>query len=60
MVQTKDGVIQPLNQPAIEYPTFTTILDPLQQVSYSCHDPRRCTPCRTYHLHTTRQANVIL
>jgi hypothetical protein len=30
------------------------ILDPLHQVSYSCHDPRRCSPCRTYHLHTMR------
>jgi hypothetical protein len=36
-----------------------TILGPLQQVSYSCHDPRRCPPCHTYYLHTTRQANKI-
>jgi hypothetical protein len=32
----------------------------LHWVSYSYHDPRRCTSCRTYHLHTTRQANAIL
>jgi hypothetical protein len=37
-----------------------TIPDPLHRVSYSCHDPRRCPPCRTCHLHTMRQANVIL
>jgi hypothetical protein len=37
-----------------------TILGPLHQVSYSCHDPHRCPPSRTYHLHTTSQANVIL
>jgi hypothetical protein len=36
------------------------ILDPLQHVSYSYHDPCCCTSCRTYHLHTTRQANTIL
>jgi hypothetical protein len=33
---------------------------PLHQVSYSCHDPRHCTSCRTCHLHTMRQANAIL
>jgi hypothetical protein len=33
---------------------------PLHQVSYSCHDHRRCPSCRTCHLHTTRQANAIL
>jgi hypothetical protein len=33
---------------------------PLHQVSYSCHDPRLCTPCRTCHLHIMRQANAIL
>jgi hypothetical protein len=32
----------------------------LHQVSYSCHDHLRCTPCRTCHLHTMRQANTIL
>jgi hypothetical protein len=37
-----------------------TILGPLHQVSYYCLDPRRCPPCRTCHLHTMRQANVIL
>jgi hypothetical protein len=26
------------------------------QIFYSCHDPRCYTPCRTWHLHTTRQA----
>jgi hypothetical protein len=36
-----------------------TIPDPLQQVSYSCHDHRRYPPCRTCHLHTMRQANMI-
>jgi hypothetical protein len=34
--------------------------DPLHHVSYSFHDPHHCTPCLTCHLHTTRQANVIL
>jgi hypothetical protein len=37
-----------------------TISDPLHQVSYSCHDLHRYPPCHTYHLHITRQANVIL
>jgi hypothetical protein len=37
-----------------------TISGPLHQVSYSFHDPHRCPPYHTYHLHTTRQANVIL
>jgi hypothetical protein len=46
--------------PTTEYPTCATILGPLHQVSYSYHDPRCCTSCRTYHLHTTRQANMIL
>jgi heterodisulfide reductase subunit B len=32
----------------------------LHQGSYFWHDPRRYTPCRTCHLHTTRQANTIL
>jgi hypothetical protein len=36
------------------------IPDPLHQVSYSYHDPYRCPPCHIYHLHTTRQANMIL
>jgi hypothetical protein len=36
------------------------ILGPLHQVSYSWHDPYRCPPCRTCHLHSTRQANTIL
>jgi hypothetical protein len=35
-------------------------LGPLHQASYSCHDPCRYPPCRTCHLHTTRQANTIL
>jgi hypothetical protein len=59
-VQTAHGATRPLDRPATEYLTCATILSPLHQVSYSCHDPRRCTPCRTYHLHTTRQANAIL
>jgi hypothetical protein len=36
-----------------------TIPDFLYHVSYSCLDHRRCPPCHTYHLHTTRQANTI-
>jgi hypothetical protein len=59
-VRTTHGAARPLDHPATEYPTCATIPGPLHQVSYSCHGPRRCTPCRTYHLHTTRQANVIL
>jgi hypothetical protein len=56
-VQTAHGATRPLDRPATEYLTCATIPDPLHQVY---HDPRRCTPCRTYHLHTMRQANVIL
>jgi hypothetical protein len=37
-----------------------TIPDSLHQVSYSCLDPRHCPPCHTCHLHSMRQANVIL
>jgi hypothetical protein len=48
------------DRPATEYLTCATILGPLHQVSFSCHDPHRCTPYRTFHLHTTRQANTIL
>jgi hypothetical protein len=59
-VQTAHGTTQPPDRPATEYSTCATIPDPLHQVSYSCHDPRRCTPCRICHLHTTRQANTIL
>jgi hypothetical protein len=33
---------------------------PLHQVFYSCLDPYHCPSYRTCHLHTTRQANVIL
>jgi hypothetical protein len=33
---------------------------PLHQVSYYYLDPCRCRSCRTWHLHTTRQAKVIL
>jgi hypothetical protein len=51
---------QPLDRLATEYLTCVTIPDPLHQVSYSCHGPHRGTPCRTCHLHTMRQANVIL
>jgi hypothetical protein len=40
--------------------TCVTIPDPLHQVSYSYNNHPRCTPSRTYHLHTMRQANVIL
>jgi hypothetical protein len=58
-VQTAHGVTRPLDRPVTEYLTCATIPDPLHQVSYSCHDLHRCTSCRTCHLHTTRQANVI-
>jgi hypothetical protein len=44
--------------PGHRIPTCATILGPLHQVSSSCHGPCRCTPCRTCHLHTTRQANA--
>jgi hypothetical protein len=37
-----------------------TIPGPLHHVSYSCLDPHRCPPCRTYHLHITRQVNTFL
>jgi hypothetical protein len=60
MVQTAHGATRPVDHPVTEYPTCATIPDPLHQVSYSCHDPRRCTLCRTCHLHTTGQANMIL
>jgi hypothetical protein len=36
------------------------IINPLHQVSYSCHDPHHCLPCRTYNLHTMRPASTIL
>jgi hypothetical protein len=39
---------------------YLTILSPLHQVSYSCLDPHYCPPYHTCHLHTTRQANMIL
>jgi hypothetical protein len=60
MVQTTYGATQPLNRPDTEYPTCATIPGPLHQVSYSCHDPHHCTPCRMSHLHTMRQANMIV
>jgi hypothetical protein len=59
-VQTAHGAIRSLDHLATEYLTYVTILGPLHQVSYFCHNPHRCTPCNTCHLHTTRQANVIL
>jgi hypothetical protein len=59
-VQTAHGITRPLDRPTIEYPTYMTIPGPLHQFSYSSHDPRHCTPCYTYHLHTLRQANMIL
>jgi hypothetical protein len=33
---------------------------PLHHVSYYCLDSSSSLPCRTYHLHIMRQANVIL
>jgi hypothetical protein len=59
-VQTAHGATRPLDRSATGYLTCAIIPGPLHQVSYSCHGPRRYTPCRTCHLHTTRQANVIL
>jgi hypothetical protein len=59
-VQTAHDATRPLGRSATEYPICTIISDPLHQVYYSCHGPHRCTSCRTCHLHTTRQANVIL
>jgi hypothetical protein len=60
MVQTTHSVTRPLDRSATEYPTYATMPDPLHQVSYSCHNPRRCPSGHTCHLHTTRQANIIL
>jgi hypothetical protein len=60
IVQTTHSVTQPPDRPAIEYPTYAIIPGSLHLISYSCHDPHRCPPCRTCHLHTTRQANMIL
>jgi hypothetical protein len=59
-VQTVHGVTRPLDHRATEYLTCATIPSPLHQVSYSYHNPHHCTPCCTCHLHTTRQANMIL
>jgi hypothetical protein len=55
-VQTLHGATRPLDHPATEYPTCVTIPGPLHQVFYSYHDPHRCTPCCTCHLHIMRQA----
>jgi hypothetical protein len=59
-VQIAHGVTRPLDRLVTEYPTCATISGPLHLVSYSYHDPRRCTPCRTCHLYSMRQANTIL
>jgi hypothetical protein len=59
-MQTAHDATRPLDRPTTEYPTCATIPDPLHQISYSCHDPHRCTSCYACHLYTTRQANVIL
>jgi hypothetical protein len=58
-VQTAHGVTRPPDHSATVYPTCATISGPLHQVSYFLHDPHRCPPCRTCHLHTMRQANTI-
>jgi hypothetical protein len=58
-VQTAHGATRPLDHLTIEYTTCVTIPGPLHQVSYSCQNPCRCTPCRTCHQNTTRQANTI-
>jgi hypothetical protein len=59
-MQIAHGATRPFDRPATEYLTCAIIPDPLHQVSYSYHSPRRCTPCRTCHLHTMRQANMII
>jgi hypothetical protein len=59
-VQTVHSATRPLDRPTIEYSTCATISDPLHHVFYSCHDSHRYPSCRTCHLHTTRQANMIL
>jgi hypothetical protein len=59
-VQITHSITQHPNRPVIEYLTYATIIDPLHQVYYSCHDPHRYPPCRTCHLHITRQSNTIL
>jgi hypothetical protein len=51
-VQTANNATRLLDRPITEYLTRATILSPLHQVSYSCHDPHRschaapatCTP----------------
>jgi arginyl-tRNA--protein-N-Asp/Glu arginylyltransferase len=53
-MQTAHDATRPLDRPATEYPTCATILDPLHQVSYSCHGLRRCMPCRTCHHETSK------
>jgi hypothetical protein len=60
MIQTAHDVTRPPDRPTTEYPICATIPGHLHQVSYFYHDPRRCLPSRTCHLHTTRQANAIL
>jgi hypothetical protein len=60
MVQTTHSITRALDRLATDYPTCATNTSPLHQVSYSYHDPHQCLPCRTYHLHTTRQTNAIL
>jgi hypothetical protein len=50
-VQTEHSVTRPLDHLTTKYPISATIPNLLHQVSYFCHDPRRCTPCHTYHLH---------
>jgi hypothetical protein len=59
-MQTTHSVTRPLDRLAIEYPTCAIIPGPLHQIFYSYHNPYRCTPWCTCHLHTTRQANMIL
>jgi hypothetical protein len=53
-VQITHNVTIPPDHLAIEYVTYVTIPDPLHQVSYYCHNSRRCPLCRTYHMHTMR------
>jgi hypothetical protein len=59
-VQTTHGVTRPPDRSATEYLTCATISGPLHQASYSYHDPHHCLACRTCHLHTMKQANMIL
>jgi hypothetical protein len=59
-MQIAHGITWPSDRPVTKCPTCTIISGHLHQVSYSYHNPHRCPPYRTWHLHIMRQANVIL